>query len=126
MANAHLLTAWLGFLGGILSGAAIGMFFRDQAWLGGYDSWPRRMLRLGHIACFGIGFLNLSMAVTLGALHWPAPYRGISMLLVAANVLMPAVCFASAWRPKLAALFPLPVLCTVVPVVAVIVRRLMS
>ena len=60
MVNLH--AAWIGFFAGCLAGAIPGLFFHGSDWLGGYASWPRRMIRLGHVAFFGIGFLNLAFA----------------------------------------------------------------
>ena len=55
--------AWFGILGGILSGSIAGLGFKDEHWLGGYGSWRRRQIRLGHVSFFGIAFLNLSLAL---------------------------------------------------------------
>src|SRR6185503_20678894 len=63
-ANLNLIAGWLGMLAGVLSGAVIGLFFHDEKWMGGYASYRRRLARLGHIAFFGLGFLNLIFAAT--------------------------------------------------------------
>ena len=109
-AQLHLWGAWTGVLAGMASGAMLGLMFHKDDWLGGYNSWPRRMLRLGHISFFGIAFLNFAFAATAIAsektLHsWASP------LLLAGAILMPAVCVLSAWRKPLRSLFPLPVIC---------------
>jgi hypothetical protein len=108
--NVNLYAAWVGmFLGG-LAGAGLGLFFHREEWLGGYASWPRRMLRLGHISLFGIAFLNLAFALTAGAL---AVERGLawpSRLLLLGAVTMPLVCGLSAWRKPFRHLFFLPAL----------------
>ena len=49
MITFNLWAAWIGIIAGMLSGAALGLFFHEESWLGGYGSWPRRLLRLGHI-----------------------------------------------------------------------------
>jgi len=49
VAHMNILAGWLGVLGGVLSGAVIGLFFHRDDWAGGYGSFSRRMLRLGHI-----------------------------------------------------------------------------
>ena len=41
----HLHAAWIGFLLGAVAGAVTGLFFHDEAWLGGYASWRRRMVQ---------------------------------------------------------------------------------
>ena len=45
MATLNFQVAWIAILAGLLTGAAIGMFFHAEEWLGGYGSWRRRMLR---------------------------------------------------------------------------------
>lgn len=110
MANINLWAAWIGILLGLASGTLQGLYFHRDNWLGGYGSWPRRLMRLGHISFFGIAFLNLAYAnsvVLLGAAsHVPLA----SGLLLAGAVLMPLVCYLAAWRKPLRHLFALPVL----------------
>ncbi|MBD5782330.1 hypothetical protein IEN85_22715 [Pelagicoccus sp. NFK12] len=106
----NLLAGWIGMAAGVLSGAAIGLFFHRDKWLGGYSSFERRMLRLGHIAFFGIGFLNILFALTLGEAqlgHWALAG---SWALAATNLLMPLNCFLSAWKKAFRHLFCIPVL----------------
>lgn len=96
----NLFTGWLSFLLGALSGALIGLKFHREDWLGGYQSFPRRMVRLGHIAFFGLGLINILFAlsvVTLG-LQATAWTRGASLLLVVGAATMPTNCFLTAWR----------------------------
>ena len=64
-AELNIWLAWLGILAGTLTGAVQGLWFHRPDWLGGYASWPRRMLHLGHIAWLGVGLLNLAFAVTV-------------------------------------------------------------
>jgi len=106
----HLWSAWSGVLAGMVSGAAMGLLFHHDDWLGGYNSWPRRMLRLGHISFFGIAFLNFAFAATVlvsaqAQLAWTSP------LLIAGAILMPSVCALAAWKKPLRHLFPVPVVC---------------
>lgn len=103
----NALAGWFGFLAGALSGAAIGLFFHREEWLGGYNSFRRRLLRLGHIACFGLGLINLAFALTVTRSSAAAGLA--SPLLVAGLILMPLVCFLSAARPGFRRLFFLPV-----------------
>lgn len=110
MITLNLWAAWIGILAGMVSGAAFGLFFHDESWLGGYNSWPRRLLRLGHISFFGVAFLNLAFAVTLRLTGEVSGARAASYLLVAGAVLMPTVCALAAWRKPLRHLFFLPVL----------------
>lgn len=76
----NLYAGWIGMLAGCLAGAVTGLFFHDPDWLGGYASWPRRMVRLGHIAFFGIGFINVIFALSaerlgLAGRTQPASYQ---------------------------------------------------
>jgi hypothetical protein len=106
----HLVIGWTSILLGLLSGTAIGLFFHQDEWLGGYQSWRRRLVRLGHVAFVGTGVLNLSFALTISLLRLePAPgLASIPFLLGAAS--MPAICFLAAWRKPLRHLFFIPVL----------------
>jgi hypothetical protein len=110
MAHWNLWAGWIGILLGMSSGVALGLFFHDERWLGGYASWPRRMLRLGHISFFGIAFLNLSFAATLYLTQRDGAHATASVLLIASAVLMPAACALAAWHKPLRHLFPIPAL----------------
>ena len=97
-------------LGGAASGALLGLRFHREEWLGGYGSFRRRLMRLGHIAFFGLGFLNLLFAFSVRALPVPAPYGELAAAsFVLAAVTMPLTCFLAAWRPHFRHLFPVPV-----------------
>lgn len=104
----NLYAAWAGFLFGCFAGAVPGLFFHNSNWLGGYASWPRRMIRLAHIAFFGIGGINLAFALTvrsLGLVHGTAL---ASVLLLVAATTMPAVCYLSAWKFRFRHAFAIP------------------
>ncbi len=116
----NILAAWIGFLLGALSGAATGLFFHRTEWLGGYATWPRRMIRLAHIAFFGLGFLNLGMGLTMCATGIAAPAASILMLAGAAT--MPPVCYASAFHPPCRHLFFIPAGAVLVSIVLFIER----
>ncbi len=106
MLNIH--AAWLGMLLGCVAGAIPGLFFHDSNWLGGYASWQRRMIRLGHIAFFGIGFINLLFAMTARTLGINTGLQGSSVLLILGAITMPLVCYLSAWKPAFRNLFFIP------------------
>jgi len=121
----NLVAGWAGILLGILAGVAIGLRFADDHWLGGYGSWPRRLLRLGHVSFFGLGFLNLVYYFTaariggsldggLGAGLWVA---GPSLLIAAAA--MPVVCVAAGLHKPARRWFFVPVLAALVGTLAV-------
>ena len=123
MSDINAVSAWLCIVAGVVAGAMGGLFFHDPHWLGGYGSWRRRMVRLGHIAFFGIGLLNLSFSLTIHGLHWPAPPAGVCWALASAGVLMPATCYLAAWRAPLRHLFAIPVACVLAGVVGLLLQR---
>ena len=122
MPMANLIGGWLGMLGGVLSGAIIGLFFHRDEWMGGYGSYRRRLIRLAHISFFGLGFLNLIFAATSPQLllhgRWLAT---ASSALIVGAIAMPVCCFLSAWRKPLRHLFPVPVLAVVTGILAILI-----
>ncbi len=109
MASWNLIAVWIGFALGVLSGAAIGLFFHKASWLGGYDSWSRRLVRLGHIAFFGLAFVNLAFVVTASRLPDDTNLTAASILLIVGAATMPTVCFLAAWKKPMRHLFVVPV-----------------
>ena len=108
--SVHLFAAWAGFVCGVLSGAVVGLLFHKDDWLGGYSSYPRRLLRLGHISFFGLGLLNALFAVTVALVPFNELTARIASLgLLIGAITMPLCCFASAWRKPLRVFFPIPV-----------------
>ncbi len=79
--------------------------------IGNMSSWPRRMMRLGHVSFFGIALLNLAFVFTVDQLSTDGQVSMVtSWLFIAAAVLMPTICYLSAWRKSFRHLFFLPVL----------------
>ena len=106
--SANLFAGWMGFLTGAVTGALMGLFFHRENWLGGYGSFPRRMIRLGHIACFGLGLINILAALTAVTLE-PFPLGNVaSSLLVLGMITMPLNCFLTAWKKPFRHLFFVP------------------
>ena len=109
---------WFGGWGLVLlafvTGAGIGLFFHHDNFLGGYTSWSRRMLRLGHIAMAALGILNVvySLAPIAG------PAAGLTLL--AGAIAMPALCFASAWKQPLRVFFFIPVSLLAIAVILIL------
>jgi hypothetical protein len=105
----NFTAGWWLILAASASGAAIGMGFHREGFLGGYGSFRRRLLRLGHIALAALGMLNvvygLSPASTGGGTRALLP----GVLLVAGAVAMPLTCFLSAWRTAFRHFFFVPV-----------------
>lgn len=109
MLQLNLCLGWIWITLGFISGAMIGLFFYNPAWLGGYGSWRRRMLRLGHISFLGTGLLNLAFVFTFSLRESQSPPQAAAALLVVGAVTMPLVCFLSVWRDNFRYLFPIPV-----------------
>ena len=117
-----LLAGWSGMLGGVLSGAILGLFFHNENWMGGYSSFRRRLARLGHISFFGLGFLNLLLAFTNQLVALPERAASVAAgALIVGAVAMPTCCFLSSWRPSFRHLFALPVAGVFTGIVATLV-----
>ncbi|HVU45691.1 MAG TPA: hypothetical protein VHD85_06190 [Terracidiphilus sp.] len=117
----NLIGGWIGMSAGVLSGAVAGLFFHRDDWMGGYDSYRRRLTRLGHISFFGLGFLNLIFAATAGQLLLRPTYLQIaSDGLIVGAITMPVCCFLSAWRKPWRHLFPIPVLAVATGIFAIL------
>src|SRR5262249_19243778 len=97
---------WLSTCLGAISGAIMGLWSFDgplpvPAWLGEYDQTSRRLARLGHIAFFGLGILNVLLAGELRRSRlgvWGR--RTASWAMNFGNVFLPLTLFAAAaYRP---------------------------
>ena len=107
----NLIASWLGILLGFVSGLTLGLFFQRDDWLGGYASLKRRLYRLAHISCFGLGAVNLLFYFT--ALSLPAGGRALVMAsraFIAGAISMPICCCLMAHVPRTRPLFAIPVL----------------
>lgn len=107
--HTNVLFAWSWVLCGLISGTAIGLFFHRQDWLGGYASWQRRMVRLGHISFLGTGLLNLGYGLCVVVQEVSPQPRLASAAFIVGAVTMPLVCFLSAWNDRWRHLFFIPV-----------------
>ena len=111
MAQWNLWAGWTGMMFGLVSGALIGLKFHLEDFAGGYASFRRRMLRIGHLAFFGLGIINVLFALTLTSSGVVLSYPAVaSASLAAAVFVMPAVCFLTAWKKPFRHIFPLPVI----------------
>jgi hypothetical protein len=108
------LAGWSLILAAFVSGAVVGLFFHREDFLGGYNSFRRRLLRLGHIACAALGILNLLVA--LG----PIPHPLTSAGFIVGGITMPLICWLSAWRKRFRHLFFIPVVSLMAAVVLTI------
>ena len=96
-------------LGGVF-GAVQGIFFHKEDWFGGYGSWKRRMMRLGHISLFGIAFINILFVYTVDFLNVEEKVLIPSLLFIVGAIGMPLICYLSAFRKLFRHLFFIPAL----------------
>jgi hypothetical protein len=114
---------WIGGWGLIglafVTGAIIGLGFHRDEFLGGYGSFRRRIIRLGHIALAALGLMN----VVYGVAHWPTGRWGelASIALLAGGIAMPVVCFLTGWRAGFRQLFFIPVVLLLSAVVFILI-----
>lgn len=129
MHDLNLWIAWALVLIGMIGGAAVGLGFHRDDFVGGYSSWPRRMMRLGHISFFGLAGLNFMFWLTVrlaGPFERAMEIDAASALLAVGGVLMPAVCYLSAWRKQWRHGFAAPVVCLIGGVVLLMIGGLAS
>lgn len=104
---------WGMILTAFVTGAIIGLYFHSDNFLGGYGSFRRRILRLGHIALAALGMVNILYDLSFASaepsmLGWLA-----SIGFLVGGISMPSVCFLSAWRAGFRHLFFIPVIALV-------------
>ena len=100
------------FIGGVISGALVGLFFYKEEFMGGYNSFRRRLTRLGHISFFGIGILNILFSLSTQNIEMSDNLEYASYALVIAGITMPLVCFLTAFKLPFRHLFFIPVIAT--------------
>jgi hypothetical protein len=111
---------WSLILAAFATGAVIGLGFARENFMGGYDSWPRRLMRLGHIALAALGMLNMIYGIA------PRPFpdtwqaAGAGTCLIIGGIAMPVVCFLSAWKKPFRNLFFIPVIALIVAAICVL------
>jgi hypothetical protein len=106
----NVYAAWIAIMVGVLTGITTGVFFQKEEFLGGYGSWTRRLMRLGHVSFFGLGFINLLFALTVLTLEIESGIEAASVFFVIGLITMPMVCYLSAFRKVFRHLFFIPVL----------------
>jgi hypothetical protein len=103
---------WLFVLGGLAMGLVMGVQFQREDWLGGYSAFPRRMVRLAHVALVALGMINILFAQSAARLHLSAQTEQIaSLAFLAAAALMPACCLWMATRRCHFEIFAAPIVC---------------
>jgi len=117
---ANWYAGWAMLLAAFLTGIALGLGFAKDDFLGGYGSWRRRLLRLGHIALAALGILNM----VFGIASRPAPgswqAQGAAAGLIVGGFAMPVICFLAAWHKPFRMLFPIPVIALILAAVCVL------
>ncbi len=122
----NFYAAWIGIVFGFIAGAVVGLFFHQEDWAGGYSSWTRRMVRLGHISFFGIAFVNLAYALSIRVFQIHLTTALPSYLFLFGAVTMPSICFLSAYKKGFRHLFPIPVISLLTGAVIFIVKGLVQ
>ena len=124
IAVTHVLNwygGWALLLTSFAVGALVGLSFHRETFLGGYASFPRRLIRRGHIALAALGMVNLIYALA----PWPAAgtWAGAAAgpLFLAGGALMPLVCFLTAWKRPFRHAFALPVSILVAAVIVTLI-----
>ncbi len=108
--NPNLFLAWLWILLGLGTGLVLGLFFHHENWLGGYGSFKRRMYRLGHISCFGLGAVNLLFWLTLQTISPAELHVEIaSWAFIIGAITTPVCCIVMAHFPRAHLIFAVPV-----------------
>ena len=108
--------AWTGMACGVALGLLMGLWsfdgpFAPPAFIGDYTDTSRRLLRLGHIACFGLGILNLLLVQALAELRDASRItRYAAKAMNFGNVFLPLVLIAAAIHAPIKYLLPIPAL----------------
>lgn len=112
------LAGWGLVLIGLVSGAVLGLFFHRDDFLGGYSSFRRRIVRLGHIALVALGMLNVVFSVSASPLGsgWAGKLASGGFLV--GGLTMPLTCFLTGWREKFRHGFAVPVAALLLAVTA--------
>ena len=100
---------WGMILAAFATGATIGLFFYREDFLGGYWSFRRRILRLGHIALAALGMINILFGLGAAASEPSLRASIASVGFIVGGVTMPGVCFLSCWRSGFRHWFFVPV-----------------
>lgn len=108
---------WWMILAAFVTGAVLGLFFYREDFLGGYNAFRRRILRLGHIALAALGMINILYGLSPVAAGSSTNVRIASMAFMIGGITMPGVCFLTAWRVGFRHLFFIPVTALVIAVI---------
>lgn len=113
---------WSLVLTAFVTGAGIGLFFHQSDFWGGYNSFRRRIVRLGHIALAALGMMNVIFSLS----PWPPAgtlsAQVASWGLIVGGISMPAVCFLTGWREPMRHLFFIPVIALSTAVISMLIE----
>jgi hypothetical protein len=115
--NMNWYVGWGLILSAFLVGAILGLFFYREDFLGGYASFQRRILRLGHIALAALGMINILYSLSPMASGSSLQTRVASVGFMIGGATMPAVCFLTSWRVSFRHLFFVPVSALIIAVI---------
>jgi hypothetical protein len=116
MGERNRVVGWSSVAVGAITGLLLGLWSFDgplatPTFLGGYDELSRRLVRLGHIAFFGLGILNLLLARDLRELALSDSAKKFSsQAMNFGNVFLPLTLFAAAAYHPLKYAMSLPAL----------------
>ena len=108
------VVAWSSFTAGAASGLVLGLWSFDgpfpvPSWIGEYGDVSRRLLRLGHIAFFGLAMLNLLLARHLPTLKLSGRMAWLALAgMNFGNIVMPMILVAAAAFHPFKFLLPIP------------------
>jgi len=119
----NFAAGWWLILAAFASGALIGLGFHREEFLGGYGSFRRRLVRLGHIALAALGALNVVYGLSPVPSGPGLPASLAGMLFLGGAITMPLVCFLTAWKAPFRHLFFIPVV-QLVSAVALVLKML--
>jgi len=108
---------WALILSAFVTGAIVGLFFHREDFLGGYASFRRRILRLGHIALAALGIINILYGLSVPASKASFQSHVASIGFIIGGSTMPAVCFLTAWRSDFRRWFFIPVGALIIAVI---------
>ena len=112
--NSNRFVGWLSLTVGAGTGLILGLWSFDgpldvHAWIGEYGDTSRRLVRLGHIAFFGLGILNILLARELPRLADTAR-RIASPAMNFGNVVLPITLLAAVAYHPFKYFLPIPAL----------------
>lgn len=104
--SVNIAVAWTSLAVGAITGMVMGLWSFNgpapvPAMIGEYGDLPRRLLRLGHIAFFGLGLLNILMSRQLAAArqHRAGDLLALRLMNFGNIVLPPSLMAAAFFEP---------------------------